>query len=215
MQNAHHLQGRKHVVLTHSEWTWLFFSPPSYCLAILNDQYDLATLLLRYNASADQTGPLDRTALHECSFLGLENFVYLLLESGANPNACDIKKKTPLALAAQNGHLNVVEVLLQKGTCGFALLIDLKQLAFRLFTVGKRSWNDSFCRSPCVVWIRVRHCLVWCSSIRKPWRNLLTAGPWSRSKHTSLQWTPANSPRGLPWTQAVRNIPVTAFLLFN
>lgn len=75
----------------------------------------MATLLLRYNAKVDQIGPLDRTALHECAFLGLENFVYLLLESGANPNACDIKKKTPLALAAQNGHLNVVEVLLEKG----------------------------------------------------------------------------------------------------
>ncbi|CAK6957358.1 dynein axonemal heavy chain 12 [Scomber scombrus] len=83
--------------------------------AILNDQYDLATLLLRYNAKVDQTGPLNRTALHEAAFLGLENFVYLLLESGANPNACDIKKKTPLALAAQNGHLNVVEFLLLKG----------------------------------------------------------------------------------------------------
>ena len=53
--------------------------------------------------------------MHECAFLGLENFVYLLLESGANPNARDIKRKTPLALAAQNGHLNVVEVLVQKG----------------------------------------------------------------------------------------------------
>ncbi|XP_056130666.1 dynein axonemal heavy chain 12 [Lampris incognitus] len=83
--------------------------------AILNDQYDLATLLLRYHATVDQTGPLDRTALHESAFLGLENFVYLLLESGANPNACDVKKKTPLALASQNGHLTVVEVLLQKG----------------------------------------------------------------------------------------------------
>lgn len=83
--------------------------------AILNDQYDLATLLLHYNATVDQTGPLNRTALHESAFLGLENFVYLLLESRANPNVCDIKQKTPLALAAQNGHLNVVEFLLQKG----------------------------------------------------------------------------------------------------
>ncbi|XP_035015331.2 dynein axonemal heavy chain 12 [Hippoglossus stenolepis] len=83
--------------------------------AILNDQYDLATLLLRYRATVDQTGMLNRTALHECAFLGLENFVYLLLESGADPNACDVRKKTPLALAAQNGHLNVVEGLLQKG----------------------------------------------------------------------------------------------------
>lgn len=84
-------------------------------LAILNDQYDLATLLLRYRANVDQTGPLNRTALHESAFLGLENFVHLLLESCADPNARDIKKKTPLALAAQNGHLNVVEALLQKG----------------------------------------------------------------------------------------------------
>lgn len=86
------------------------------CLqAILNDQYDLATLLLRYNAKVDQTGPLNRTALHESAFLGLENFVYLLLESGANPNVLDVKKKTPLALAAQNGHLNVAEILIHKG----------------------------------------------------------------------------------------------------
>ncbi|XP_061128470.1 ankyrin repeat and SOCS box protein 14-like [Syngnathus typhle] len=83
--------------------------------AILNDQYDLATLLLHYDAQVDQLGPLGRTALHEAAFLGLENFVCLLLESGANPNACDIRKKTPLALAAQNGHLNVMEHLLQKG----------------------------------------------------------------------------------------------------
>ncbi|XP_004070807.1 dynein heavy chain 12, axonemal [Oryzias latipes] len=85
--------------------------------AILNDQYDLATLLLRYNAKVDQTGPLNRTALHESAFLGLENFVYLLLESGANPNVLDVKKKTPLALAAQNGHLNVAEILIHKGAC--------------------------------------------------------------------------------------------------
>ncbi|XP_028308067.1 dynein heavy chain 12, axonemal isoform X2 [Gouania willdenowi] len=83
--------------------------------AILNDQYDLATLLLRYNADINQTGALNRTALHESAFLGLENFVYLLIASGANVNACDIKRKTPLSLAAQNGHLNVVEVLLEKG----------------------------------------------------------------------------------------------------
>ncbi|XP_036068663.1 dynein heavy chain 12, axonemal isoform X1 [Oryzias melastigma] len=93
------------------------FSFVSRLPAILNDQYDLATLLLRYNAKVDQTGPLNRTALHESAFLGLESFVYLLLESGANPNALDVKMKTPLALAAQNGHLNVAEILIQKGAC--------------------------------------------------------------------------------------------------
>lgn len=92
-------------------------------LAILNDQYDLATLLIRYNAKMDQVGPLDRTALHESAFLGLENFVHLLLESGVNPNACDSKQKSPLALAAQNGHLNIVEILLEKGLQELFILV--------------------------------------------------------------------------------------------
>ncbi|KAJ8016092.1 hypothetical protein DPEC_G00003560 [Dallia pectoralis] len=83
--------------------------------AIVNDQYDCASLLLRYNAKVDQTGDLERTALHEASLLGLENFVNLLLLSGADPNACDVDRMTPLALAAETGHLNVAEVLLQKG----------------------------------------------------------------------------------------------------
>lgn len=68
----------------------------------------------------------------------------------------------------------------------------------------------SCCRSPCVVWIRVRHCLVWCSSIRKPWHNLFAAGARSRSQPTSLQRTPADSPCGIPWAHTVRNICVLA-----
>ncbi|KTG42927.1 hypothetical protein cypCar_00000503 [Cyprinus carpio] len=83
--------------------------------AIKNDQYDLALLLLRYNATVDQKGSLQRTALHEASVLGLDNFVYLLLQSGADPNIVDVCEHTPLGLAAQAGHFNVVEILLQKG----------------------------------------------------------------------------------------------------
>ncbi|XP_028848715.1 dynein heavy chain 12, axonemal-like isoform X1 [Denticeps clupeoides] len=83
--------------------------------AIKNDQYDLASLLLRFNANVDQRGSLQRAALHEASLLGLENFVYLLLQSGADPNVCDISGHTPLGLAAQSGHLNIVEILLQRG----------------------------------------------------------------------------------------------------
>lgn len=83
--------------------------------AIKNDQYDLALLLLRYNAKVNQKGSLQRTALHEASVLGLDHFAYLLLQSGADPNAIDACEHTSLGLAAQAGHFNVVEVLLQKG----------------------------------------------------------------------------------------------------
>jgi len=48
--------------------------------------------------------------------LGLDNFVYQLLQSGADPNAIDVCEHTSLGLAAQAGHFNVVEVLLQKGS---------------------------------------------------------------------------------------------------
>uniref|UniRef100_A0AAY5E9P1 Ankyrin repeat and SOCS box containing 14b n=1 Tax=Electrophorus electricus TaxID=8005 RepID=A0AAY5E9P1_ELEEL len=91
------------------------FHVSSLQTAIKNDRYDLASLLLRYNAAVDQKGSLQRTALHEASLLGLEDYVYLLLQSGANPNVCDSSEHTPLALAAQAGHLNVVEILLEKG----------------------------------------------------------------------------------------------------
>ncbi|XP_053096640.1 dynein axonemal heavy chain 12 isoform X3 [Pangasianodon hypophthalmus] len=63
----------------------------------------------------DQKCSLQRTALHEASLLGLEDCVYQLLQAGANPDACDANEHTPLGLAAQAGHLNVVEILLQKG----------------------------------------------------------------------------------------------------
>ncbi|XP_030625548.1 dynein heavy chain 12, axonemal [Chanos chanos] len=89
--------------------------------AIKNDQYDLASLLLRFSAKVDQRGGLQRTALHEASLLGLENFVYLLLQSGADPNAKDASERTPLGLAAQAGHLNIVEILLQKGASVISL----------------------------------------------------------------------------------------------
>lgn len=63
----------------------------------------------------DQKGSLQRTALHEASLLGLEDYAYQLLQIGANPDASDANGHTPLGLAAQAGHLNVVEILLQKG----------------------------------------------------------------------------------------------------
>ncbi|XP_062396654.1 dynein axonemal heavy chain 12 [Sardina pilchardus] len=83
--------------------------------AIKNDQYDMVALLLHYDAKVDQRGALQRTALHEASLLGLPNYTYLLLQSGADPNACDDSERTPLGLAAQAGHLNIVEILLQGG----------------------------------------------------------------------------------------------------
>ena len=93
-----------------------FLFSPFFFLAIKNEQYDTASLLLHYDAKVDQRGSLQRTALHEAALLGLDNYVYLLLQSGADPNVCDASERTPLGLAAQAGHLSIVEILLQGGT---------------------------------------------------------------------------------------------------
>lgn len=74
----------------------------------------------------DQKGSLQRTALHEASVLGLDNFVYLLLQSGADPNAIDVCEHTAVGLAAQAGHFNVVEVLLQKGDFEMCLWLEIQ-----------------------------------------------------------------------------------------
>jgi len=56
-----------------------------------------------------------RTPLDEAAARGHESIVKLLLESGADidPKSSDHSRTAPLYLAAQFGHLKVVEVLLK------------------------------------------------------------------------------------------------------
>lgn len=56
-----------------------------------------------------------RTALHEAARLGRKDLVLLLLHSGADPDPRSGYGLTPLALAAQAGHTEIMELLLQKG----------------------------------------------------------------------------------------------------
>uniref|UniRef100_A0A671K6X1 Ankyrin repeat and SOCS box containing 14b n=1 Tax=Sinocyclocheilus anshuiensis TaxID=1608454 RepID=A0A671K6X1_9TELE len=100
----------------------------------------------------DQKGSLQRTLCmkHEASMLGLDNFVYLLLQSGADPNVVDICEHTPLGLAAQAGHFNVVEILLQKGDFEMFLLVEIR--AQRHITPLIIFNNPLMLRGQCVVW---------------------------------------------------------------
>lgn len=53
--------------------------------------------------------------MHEAARLGRKDLVKLLLRSGADPDPRSEYGLTPLALAAQIGHTEIMELLLQKG----------------------------------------------------------------------------------------------------
>lgn len=71
--------------------------------------------LLNFNARVNQEGAHRRTPLHEATRLGLRDFVDLLLKYGAHPDPKSVYGLTPLALAAQAGHLDIVRTLIQRG----------------------------------------------------------------------------------------------------
>lgn len=83
--------------------------------AVLQDSYDMATLLISHGADVNLRCANERTALHEAAKLGRQNMVKLMLVSGAHPDPQSSYGFTPLALAAQSGHTEIMEMLLQKG----------------------------------------------------------------------------------------------------
>lgn len=72
-------------------------------------------LLLLQGAQVNQEVCHGRHPLHEASRLGRAAAATLLLEAGAHPDPRSHYGLTPLALAAQGGHHEVVEALLKKG----------------------------------------------------------------------------------------------------
>lgn len=83
--------------------------------AIRSDRSDLVKLLLLRGANVNQEGCHGRRPLHEASRLGKGALVTLLLEARAQPDPRSHYGLTPLALAAQGGHAEVVETLLKRG----------------------------------------------------------------------------------------------------
>lgn len=96
-------------------WFWAG-SEMSVCFAaVRSDCRDLVELLLLGGAEVNRDVCHGRKALHEASRLGRVAMVTLLLKAGAHPDPRSHYGLTPLALAAQEGHQQVVEALLKKG----------------------------------------------------------------------------------------------------
>uniref|UniRef100_A0A023F3G5 Protein phosphatase 1 regulatory subunit 16a n=1 Tax=Triatoma infestans TaxID=30076 RepID=A0A023F3G5_TRIIF len=79
-----------------------------------NDILEVRKLLMR-GVSPDSTNEDGLTALHQCCIDDNEEMMKLLLEFGANVNAEDSEKWTPLHAAATCGHLHLVRHLIANG----------------------------------------------------------------------------------------------------
>ena len=83
-------------------------------MAAQNGDFRLAELLIRYGAKLDApdttTGPI-----HYAVLTRRPDMVKFLLDKGANPNAFDNTRDTPLMLAAKSGQIDIVRLLLARG----------------------------------------------------------------------------------------------------
>ncbi|KAL3459648.1 ankyrin repeat-containing domain protein [Aspergillus heterothallicus] len=78
------------------------------------DDQELAELLLAHGADIDTRNAFDETILMKAADYGSRHMVLLLLDKGANIEACNLQG-TPLLYAARSGHTAVVQLLLERG----------------------------------------------------------------------------------------------------
>lgn len=88
-----------------------------------NDIAEVRRLLMR-GVSPDSTNEDGLTALHQCCIDDNEEMMKSLLEFGANVNAEDSEKWTPLHAAATCGHLHLVKYLIASGANLLAVNAD-------------------------------------------------------------------------------------------
>ncbi|KAK9887181.1 hypothetical protein WA026_020634 [Henosepilachna vigintioctopunctata] len=91
--------------------------------AARNDIEEVRRLLLK-GVSPDSCNEDGLTALHQCCIDNNEAMLSLLLEFGANVNAEDSEKWTPLHAAATCGYLKLVKVLINNGANLLAVNAD-------------------------------------------------------------------------------------------
>ena len=87
-------------------------------IAAINDQKEIATLLITKGADVNAKNNLGGTPLHFAAFGGHKEIVELLITNGANVNARMPRMvgwHTPLHDAVSRGHKEVIELLIAKG----------------------------------------------------------------------------------------------------
>ncbi len=90
------------------------------------DEIESVRYLLKLGCDPNEMGIWNKTALHQAIMRGRDiEFVDLLIEFGADVNACIVDGKSAFALAAQLGRTDVMDVLLKNGAKNDLSLNDL------------------------------------------------------------------------------------------
>lgn len=75
----------------------------------------MVSALLKHNTSLDQPCVKRWSAMHEAAKQGRKDIIALLLNNGGNVHLKDGFGVTPLGVAAEYGHCDVLEHLIHKG----------------------------------------------------------------------------------------------------
>ncbi|XP_023246581.1 protein phosphatase 1 regulatory subunit 16A isoform X2 [Copidosoma floridanum] len=103
----------------------IYFSDSVMLLeAAARNDIDEVRRLLKKGVNPDSTNEDGLTALHQCCIDDNEEMMKLLVEFGADVNAEDSEKWTPLHAAATCGHLHLVRYLIAKGANLLAVNAD-------------------------------------------------------------------------------------------
>ncbi|OON18675.1 ankyrin repeat protein [Opisthorchis viverrini] len=81
----------------------------------------MVSLLIQLGAKKDAKDLSGSTPLHYAASLGNEMAVKELISNKADMEATDVRRVTPLLLAAQRGDVNIISTLLDKGAYAFAV----------------------------------------------------------------------------------------------
>jgi uncharacterized protein len=88
---------------------------PALVIAAVDDNTQIATMLVKAGARLNDGDEEANTALHHAAELDHINMVRMLLDAGAAVDPENRDGVTPLMLAASRGYVTVVELLLAKG----------------------------------------------------------------------------------------------------
>ncbi len=83
--------------------------------AVAASSYEMTYTLVAHGAWVEQVCRKKWTAMHEAAKVGNVEILLLLLRNGGRVNHKDITGVTPLAVAAEQGHFHIIEILLNCG----------------------------------------------------------------------------------------------------